>query len=335
VKSESRTSYKAAVIGCGRIGGGQGLRSPKLGVYSHCEAISLCNRTNLIAICDPNAEAVAHCQARWNPPMAFSSVQNLLASAEPEIVSICVPDREHASVAKLVLAAPSTRCVILEKPLATTLSEAVEIVGIADRLGIPLLVNYTRRYCDSHRQLVDYVQAGSLGRLKSISGLYTKGVFHNGTHWIDLVHFLGEEFKTVQAAGAVDYFGEDDPTLSFSFETQSGAKGFLQGFPKDICTVFEAELRGELGRIRILDSGAEFEWWQIAESPDYEGHRVFQRVSGISGGLHNAILHLVEDSISCIENRSQPICSGRDAIKAMAVAAGAQRSFGEKREIVL
>lgn len=327
-------SYSAAVIGCGRIGSGQDLQSPSLGIYSHCEAFRFCERTDLVAVCDPNADALEKCQNRWNSPMAFTSVEDLLATSNPEIVSICAPDREHARVARLVLEAPSTRCVILEKPLAATLQEALEIVEIADRMGIPLLVNYTRRYCDSHRQLRDFVQGGGLGRFISISGIYTKGIFHNGTHWIDLLHFLGEEIQTIHAAGAVDYYDED-PTLSFSFQTRSGALGVLQGFPKDVCTVFEAEFRGELGRVRILDSGAEFEWWHITESPDYAGHRVFRRTNGFTGGLANAVLHLVEDAISCIESHSQPICSGRDALKAMAVATAAKRSFEEKMGIVL
>jgi predicted dehydrogenase len=334
VSEKSPRIYRAAVIGCGRIGSGQDSPSPGLGVYSHCEAFHSCTRTDIVAVCDPNTAALEKCKTRWNVPSAFTSVEDLLATSKPEIVSICVPDREHAPVARLVLEAPSTRCVILEKPLATTLQEALEIVEIAERREIPLLVNYTRRYCDSHRQLREFVQGSGLGKLISISGLYTKGIFHNGTHWIDLLHFLGEEFQTIHASGAVDFFGED-PTLSFSFQTRSGANGFLQGFPKDVCTVFETEIRGELGRVRILDSGAEFEWWKIVESSDYAGHKVFQRCNGISGGLANAILHLVDDAISCLEKHTQPICSGRDALRAMKVAAAVKSSLTEKRQINL
>lgn len=327
-------SYRAAVIGCGRIGSGQDLQSVGLGVYSHCEAFRICERTDLVAVCDPNREALEKCQTRWNAPVAFTSVENLLATSKPDILSICVPDREHAPVARLVLEAPSTRCVILEKPLADTLSDALEIVEIADRRSIPLLVNYTRRYCESHRQLRDFMQRGGLGRLISVSGMYTKGIFHNGTHWIDLLHFLGEEIRIIHASDVVDFY-DDDPTLSFTFQTRSGVSGVLQGFPKNICTVFEAEFCGELGRVRILDSGSEFEWWHITESPYYTGHRVLQRTSGIAGGLSNAILHLVEDAILCTETNSKPICSGRDAIKALDVANAAKQSFEKKREIIL
>jgi predicted dehydrogenase len=334
VSEKSLQIYAAAVIGCGRIGSGQDSPSPSLGVYSHCEALRICKRTDLAAVCDPNPEALEKCKTRWNVPTAFARVEDLLANSNPEIVSICVPDREHGQVARLVLEAPSTRCVILEKPLASTLQEALEIVEIAERREIPLLVNYTRRYCDSHRLLREFVQGGGLGKLISISGLYTKGIFHNGTHWIDLLHFLGEEFQTIHASGVVDFFGED-PTLNFSFQTRSGANGFLQGFPKDVCTVFEAEFRGELGRVRILDSGAEFEWWEIVDSPDYSGHQVFQRTPGLSGGLADAILRLVEDAISCLDSNARPICSGRDALKAMRVAAAAKSSFEENRQIQL
>jgi predicted dehydrogenase len=135
VSASKPQSYSAAVIGCGRIGSGQDLQSPSLGIYSHCEAFRFCERTDLVAVCDPNADALEKCQNRWNSPMAFTSVEDLLATSNPEIVSICAPDREHARVARLVLEAPSTRCVILEKPLAATLQEALEIVEIADRMA--------------------------------------------------------------------------------------------------------------------------------------------------------------------------------------------------------
>ncbi len=68
---------------------------------------------------------------------AFSSVDALLASAEPDAASVAVPTIHHAAVARQLMEAGVD--VLIEKPIAATLAQADEILKLAtkhDRIGM-------------------------------------------------------------------------------------------------------------------------------------------------------------------------------------------------------
>src|SRR4051812_40715436 len=102
---------RAAVLGCGAIGAGEGgPPHPEVGVGTHVAAYDACAQTRLVAVADADrarAEAVAGRFA--DGVTAFADAAALLAAAEPELVSVGTPDATHAEVLELVLRTPSVR----------------------------------------------------------------------------------------------------------------------------------------------------------------------------------------------------------------------------------
>ena len=98
----------------------------------------------LLAVVDPNPTAAAQA-ARDFGILAFPSVQAALdAVGAPTAASICVPTAYHAEVAAPLLAA-GVHCLI-EKPLAATLAQADAILDLARRQGVVVQPGHLERF---------------------------------------------------------------------------------------------------------------------------------------------------------------------------------------------
>jgi len=319
-------TYRAAVLGCGRIGSTFADDNAKLGIYSHAEAYATLPQTVLAAVCDADPARLAACAERWNVPARYDSVSALLAEAAPEVVSICTPDATHFTLGMMALDAPSTRAILMEKPLALRLDDARTLVARARERRIPVLVNYSRRYATSHMTLRQAISKGELGQVQTVAGYYTKGMIHNGTHWIDLSRFLLGEVTRVRGFAAAQP-ASDDPTVDARLEFASGATGYLHGCDESAFSIFEMDVVGTKGRVRLTDSGHKFESFAVVDCAHYSGYRSLAPTMGIEGGLRDVTLHAAEDLVACLQSPGrEPVCSAEDALKALEIAFAARDS---------
>lgn len=319
-------TFRAAILGCGRIGSTFAAARDALGIYTHAEAYATFPRTELVAVGDSDPARLAACAEQWKVPARYLSAEALFAEAAPEIISICTPDETHFELARLAMAAPATRAILLEKPLATRLEDARTLVAEARQRDIVIAVNYSRRYAASHVALREALRAGAVGRVQAVNGFYTKGVAHNGTHWFDLARFFFGEINNVRGFASRP-FTVEDPTLDARIEFSSGATAYLHGCDENAFAIFEMDIVGTAGRIRLVDSGHEFESFVVADSPHYVGYRRLSHAEGIAGGLRDVTLHAVEDLVACLETPGrQPRCSANDALVALEIALAVRRS---------
>ncbi|HLY10848.1 MAG TPA: Gfo/Idh/MocA family oxidoreductase, partial [Planctomycetota bacterium] len=199
--------------------------------------------------------------------------------------------------------------------------------------NIALAVNYLRRYSESHVRIRDWIRSGRIGAIQKVAGLYTKGVFHNGTHWFDLARWMIGEIAQVKALSAPA--SETDPTLDAGLLFDNGARGVLQGCDADAFSVFEMDIIGTLGRVRLVDSGHRVETYQAAESPYYSGYLALRKEEDRVGDLGSTGLRALEDLVQSLEQRVPPRCSGADGLAALRIASAVVRSAAEGTEIHL
>jgi predicted dehydrogenase len=232
------------------------------------------------------------------------------------------------------IATPGVRAILTEKPLALELGAAQELVHLASERGIVLAVNYSRRYANSHVWLKEFLESGGIGTIQKISGYYTKGTLHNGTHWFDLARFLVGEVSRVWS---FDVLKEDspDPTLDAFLEFDSGASAHLHGCDAKAFTLFEMDLIGTRGRVRVIESGHTFEVYHVADSPHYTGYRTLALKDRLEDGLHNVLLHAVGDVVRCLKEGGQPRCTGSDGVAALQIALAVRESARLGRPMIL
>jgi predicted dehydrogenase len=317
--------YRAAVIGCGLIGSRFARDAGRIGVFTHAGAYAACERTELAALCDADAALLAEAGRQWKVDALYRDLAGLLAESRPDIVSICTPDDTHATLLKQVLAAPGVKAVFAEKPLATSLPDAREIVALAR--GRVVLLNYSRHFATNHVGLKSLLGSGGIGRIVAVQGVYTKGLRHNGSHWIDLARWLVGEIATVQAFDSLREGGAD-PTLDLRLHFQSGATGSLTGLSAGNYSIFEMDILGTEGRVRLSDGGWVVEHSPVECSPHYTGYRTPAPSKIIPGDMRDVTLRGVNHLTECLDQPGTPLaCTVQDGLLTLLVAEAAGRSL--------
>lgn len=158
--------YRAAVIGCGKIGSTFADDPRQKNVYAHAHAYTVCKSTQLVAVSDPDANRLTRATDRWQVPRAYLDSNELLDVEHPELVSICTPDHTHYSLIRAALTTPGVRAILAEKPLALDLAQAEELIALARSRCIVLAVNYSRRYANNHARWRNKLHGGLLGQIE-------------------------------------------------------------------------------------------------------------------------------------------------------------------------
>ena len=91
------------------------------------------------------------------------TLEELLAIPEIRLIAISTPNHTHAPMAKACLGAGKD--VVVDKPFATTLAEARELIAVAKKTGRLLTVYQERRLDGDFRTVQRLAASGELGRL--------------------------------------------------------------------------------------------------------------------------------------------------------------------------
>jgi len=91
------------------------------------------------------------------------TLAELLAIPEIRLVVVATPNVTHAPIARACLEAG--RDVVADKPFATTLKEAEELVALAEKCGRLITVYQNRRYDGDFQAIRQLVAEGALGRI--------------------------------------------------------------------------------------------------------------------------------------------------------------------------
>ncbi|SDS90025.1 Predicted dehydrogenase [Friedmanniella luteola] len=140
-----------AVLGAGSI------------ASAHLDAYRRQPEVEVVAVADRHRERATALAARHGVERAHGSVEELLADDRVQAVSLCTANASHAALAVAVLQAG--RHVLVEKPLATTLADAVAVEEAAVASGRVAQVGFVRRYSGNVVALKRFVDAGELGEI--------------------------------------------------------------------------------------------------------------------------------------------------------------------------
>jgi len=319
--------FRAGIIGCGKIASGFA-DDPKMAgdIFTHAEAYSVCQDAELTAICDSDPQQLARCGKRWGIQARYLDLVEMIGNENLDIVSVCTPDDTHARVIKDILSVPNpVKAILSEKPLATTVEAAEEVVALAKRVGVILAVVYMRRFAENYNALKDFLSTNQLGVIQAVSGWYTKGVKHNGSHWFDSLRHLVGEVKWVMAWNRTDVHIVD-PTLDVVMGLENGTIASLRACDASYFTIFEMEILGSLGRVRLLDSGYQIEYNKVSESKRYSGYNELEITPVEFGNRKDLMLHAVNDVVLALSTGKPVACSGEDGIQAIKIAEAAIES---------
>lgn len=179
---------KVAVIGVGSMG------------QNHARIFFHSEQADLVAIADPFKEQAEKVARHYNA-RAYLNYQDLLHQENIDAVSIAVPTSLHKEVALQAL--EKGKHVLLEKPIASTEAEALEIIRAAEKNNCKLMIGHIERFNPAVQELKSRLQRGELGEIYKIdvqrigpfpSRITDVGVIIDlSVHDLDVINYLIED----------------------------------------------------------------------------------------------------------------------------------------------
>lgn len=253
----------ALIVGCGRIAGGYN-GADESRVLTHAVALRRLG-VPIGGCCDTEAARAEAFATRWGIPRHGIDLGRLLAEVRPGLVSVCTPARNRLPTLEAVLACPSVRSVLVEKPLAATAEAARRIADLAERSGRVVLVDYFRAFDPFYRRLEGVLRGDWAPVAWTATAWYYGAVREIASHWVErLLAWFGP------ACGARRLSGEPQAPL-FLVEWATGRAVFVPATGCDY-SPFEMDLCLPDRRLRILDSEERVEHFASAPDPCYPGY---------------------------------------------------------------
>jgi predicted dehydrogenase len=201
-------------LGVGVIGAHRWAESAHLPGYAAHE------RVNLVAICDIELDRAKAMAERFGAKRVYANHRDLLADKDVQMVDVCTPTHTHLQLSLDAIAAG--KHVLSEKPLATEAGPAFDAARAAAQRNVRTKLGFTFRYSPAIRLIKSWIADGRLGDIFHIQGfeqnsqfldpdfplrqvlpdakrdrLIPSSIIGYGSHLVDLMRWLGGEFRSV------------------------------------------------------------------------------------------------------------------------------------------
>ena len=320
--------YRAAVVGCGRIGVTMESDPKRIKPATHAGALQSDPSTQLCALVDSDPKQLARSQLIFPGVPTYSDCEEMLRRCRPDIVSVATPPEQHRSVTELC-ARNGVPAIICEKPIAATAEDARSMIEVCGEHRSLLFIDHSRRFDPLVNRVRGEVKAGRIGEIIQVSTYYTAGLFNTGTHLIDLLRFfIGEEVRWVNA------FKEErfscppgDLNVNGWLVFEGGITATLQALEVRDYSIFDMHLYGRKGRLIIDRFGFSVERTPLRDCVDFAGYMEMDVDHRNREGTSRSLMApIVEHVVACLEGREKPVSRGEDGLAAFKVLLALQES---------
>ena len=321
------------VIGCGYWG-------PNL--VRNFRAVPDCQ---VKAMCDVNVARLKHLRTLYPDIEGVTDYHQFLNGLGLDAVVIATPVKQHYALAKASLLAG--KHTFIEKPMASSSAECEELIEIADRNGLILMIGHTFLYSAPVRKIAEIVQAGDIGDIRYInSRRLNLGLFQNdinvawdlAPHDISIIlHILGEFPLTVNCQGNAHVTPniEDITNMSLTFRNKKFAT--IQSSWLEPRKVREMTIVGTR-RMIVYDDLQAHEKIKIYDvrverPPHYDTFAEFHYSYHYGDSYiphikqEEPLRALCQHFVDCIENGTQPATGGREGLELVRILEAASHSL--------
>ncbi|MDO8463195.1 MAG: Gfo/Idh/MocA family oxidoreductase [bacterium] len=324
--------YTVAVIGCGWIGLGAQLDPLRIAPASHAQAATMYRRTSLAALADTDRRSLARAKQLYPDVPRFSDIARMLVTVQPDIVIIATSPESHCALVRLA-AKHRVQAILCEKPIAHDVQEAREAIRACRTYRVPLFVNHSRRFDPWIRKFREnlrggYVRDTFLGPVRMAVASYDKGLYHGGTHFIDLLRYFLGNVRWVSAVPSTVYPRDPHDVRVDALLGFDGATAALQYFDSAQYSLSEMSFFGEKGRMNLKhESGLTIEIIGTRASDEYSSYRELndERVKRV-GPPRSFLTPVLPHIVDCLEGRDVPVSTGEDALRVLMVIRALEQS---------
>lgn len=322
-----------AVIGCGYWG-------PNL--IRNFYSIPECK---LKLACDVDESRLAHMSRLYPGIKTTNNVDSVINDAEVDAIAIATPVRYHFEMArKSLLAGKHT---FIEKPMASSVKECEELIELAEKHNLTLMVGHTFIYSPAVRKIKEIINAGDIGEIMYIGsrrlnlGLFQKDInvtWDLAPHEISIIlYVMGETPVCVNCQGKAHITEGIEDVTNMTIDFNNGGFATVQSSWLDPNKVRHTTFVGSK-KMLVYDDLEPIEKIKVYDKrvdipPHYDTFAEFQ-YSYHHGDMYSPYIDQVEPLkvecqhfLDCIKSGSKSDSSGIEGLKVVQVLEAASKSL--------
>ncbi len=312
-------TLKTAVIGTGQMG------------QHHARIYSELNESELVAIVDIDHDRATSMAKRYGST-PYTDIMEMIEKERPDAVSVAVPTHLHAEVASSVL---EHSAVLVEKPISNTIESARHIIESAKKSGNTLMVGHIERFNPIIQYFREWVKKNNarylgfnivrIGLPSPRAGISSGVITDLGIHDIDMVRYLTQdEVLNVDARG-MSFF----ETTRYEDHAQIWMK--LRNSSASIVTNWTSPVKVREMYVTLDTAFVRIDYLtQSMEVSMKNGAELDERMVGypkkeIALRYKEPLKLEIEEFLSAVRGKREPMITGEDAMKSLKVALEAER----------
>lgn len=326
----NQRQFKIGLVGCGRIS------------QSYLEAIKGLEKVRLVAVMDSREEAAKSSAEVAGCPY-FTDVESLLEGPELDGAIICTPPKSHSAIACALMEKKIN--VLCEKPFATTLNDALEMVQTAEETDTVIMMASKFRYVEDIIRAKAMIASGMLGDVQFYDNRFCSKVnmrgrwnadpevggggvlIDNGTHSVDIVRYLFGPIQRVHAQEGKRISDLPvDETACLSFATEKGVMGTIY-----LSWSLQADQASYIN-IWGTDGAISIGWKE--SKYQHAGHPTWIPF-GVGYNKVEAFKNQVTNFVETAQGSAKPIITAEDGLASVKVIEAAYRSMESQNWIQL
>ncbi len=302
-------------------------------------------QVKLSAVCDRDAARRRHCESLHPGLPAFEDFTEMIRSVDLDAVVIATPLKSHYPLAKAALL--SGKHVLVEKPMAASREECEDLIQLASRKNLTLMVGHTYLYSGAVRKIVELVTSGDIGEIRYINcQRLNLGIFKQdfnvawdlAPHDLSIIlHILGSMPESINCQGNAHINPDVEDVTNMSLNFPDGRFATVQSSWLEPRKVRQMTFVGTrkmivfddlqpLEKIRIYDM-------RVDCPPHYDSFAEFH-YSYHYGDCHiphieqtEPLLQMCRHFADCVEQGLEPVSSGHKGLQVVRILEAAESSL--------
>lgn len=327
---------RVGVVGCGYWG-------PNL--IRNFRALPDCS---LKVMCDLSEQRLTHLKGLYPEVAGETNFEHMLNGEELDAIVIATAVHLHYPMAKASLLAG--KHTLVEKPMAASSCECEELIAIARRMGVVLMVDHTFLYSPPVRKIKEIVDHGDLGEIRYISarrlnlGLFQKDInvaWDLAPHDLSIIlHLMGEPPLSVNCRGSAHVTAGIEDVTSMFLEFPKNRSALIHSSWLDPRKVREMTIVGSkrmvvyddvspLEKIRVFDA-------RVERPPHYDTFAEFQYAYHY-GDMYAPYIKQEEPLkvecqhfLECIRTGKDPLTNGAQGLRLVRILEAASQSLQQR-----
>ncbi|NQU31689.1 MAG: Gfo/Idh/MocA family oxidoreductase [Bacteroidetes bacterium] len=309
---------------------------------------------NVMQVCDLNNDRLLLVRNNYPGIKVTNNANDIFFDNNIDVVAIVTPVSSHYNLAKKALM--NGKSVFVEKPFTSNSGEAVELIDIANKKNLMIMVDHTFLFTGAVKKIKEVVDGGGLGKLFYYDSVRINlGLFQHdvnviwdlAVHDISIMDYLldGQLPISINAVGVGHFNGKPEDVAYLTVKYKDNFIGHFHSNWLSPVKIRKTIIAGDEKMIvwNDLNSDEKVKIYDKGVHIQNDENIYDLLVSYRSGDMHvpvipnlEALKLEVDHFVECLNNGNEPVNSGMAGLRIVKILEAANKSLKKQgQEIII